>query len=149
MSAIPIETIEAKQSELGALIQKFKEQSQARTIQIEGRTIELRPGERYAGAKLDDDGQHLHDVIVLAARPDDTYTFDEAQDWAKSVGGDAPSPEECALIKANCPDVITRWIWTNKLYAGNASFAWYFTSDGPTLNLDRSAEGGALAVRRA
>ncbi|WP_342617178.1 hypothetical protein [Rhodoferax sp. GW822-FHT02A01] len=148
MSLITIETIEAKQTELGALIQKFKEQSQVKVIKIEGRTIELRPGECYAGAKLDEHGNHLHDVIVLAARSEESYTFDGAQQWAKAAGGDAPSPEECALIKANCPGLITRWTWTNKTHEENASYAWCFTSNG-TAGRPKSAEGGALAVRRS
>jgi len=149
MPPITIEAIEQKQTELGALIQKFKDQSQVKVIKIEGRIIELLPVERYAGAKLDDHGNHLHDVIVLAARSDDSHNFDGAQQWAKSVGGDAPSPEECALIKANCPDVLTRWIWTNKTHAENASSAWDFGSGGDTYVSSKSAAGGALAVRRA
>ncbi len=147
MSPITIEAIEAKQTELSALIQKFKEQPKVKVINIESRTVELLPGERYAGAKLDDHGNHLHDTIVLAARSNETHNFDGAQQWAKSVGGDAPSPEECALIKANCPDVLTRWYWTGEEY--DASDAWYFYSDGHTSLGSKFAAGGALAVRRA
>lgn len=145
---ITIEAIEAKQTELGALIQKFKEQTQVKVIQIAGRTIELHPGERYAGAKLGEDGEHLHDVIVLAARTEDTHTYDGAQAWAKSVGGECPSLEDAALIKANCPGLVTRWTWSNKTHEDNASYAWYFTSNGFTFTNLKGAEGVALAVRK-
>ena len=149
MSLITIESIEQKQTELGALIQKFKQQSQVTVIKIEGRTVELQPGERYAGAKLDAQGNFLHDTIVMAARSDKTHDFDGAQAWAKSVGGDCPSLEEAALIKANCPDIVTRWTWSNKVHEEDASTAWYFYSYGVTYGTYRSAQGGALAVRRS
>ena len=146
---ITIEDIEQKQSELDKMIQQFKEQPQVKTVKIAGRSIELHPGESYAGAKLDENGEHLHDVIVMAARTEETYTFDGAQDWAKSLGGDCPSPEEAALIKANCPGLVKRWTWTNKPHEDNASYAWYFYSNGYTYDFRKSAEGGALAVRRS
>ncbi|MFN4360492.1 MAG: DUF1566 domain-containing protein [Hylemonella sp.] len=149
MPPITIEAIEARQSELDKMIQQFKAQSSVRVIEIEGRTIELQPGERYAGARLDEQGQHLHDVIVLAARPDSDKNWQAAQDWAADQGGEAPTPEEFALIKANCPEVLSKsWYWTNKTHAQDASCAWYFTSDGFTLSHHKSAAGGALAVRR-
>jgi hypothetical protein len=149
MPPITIEAIAQKQTELEKLIQQFK-QSQCITITIDRRTIELQSGERYAGAKLDAQGNHLHDTIVMADRPDSKMTFDATQKWAESVGGNAPSPEEFALIKANCADLLTEsWYWTNKPHADDSSYAWYFYSDGYTSNLSRSAAGGALAVRRA
>jgi hypothetical protein len=148
MPAITIEAIEEKQSELGNLIQQFKRQSLGANIKINGRTIELQPGERYAGAKLDAQGNHLHDVIVMAARPSGKLNFRATQEWAESVGGDASSPEEFALIKANCADLLTEpWYWTNKPHT-DASYAWDFDSNGDTRIHYKSAAGGALAVRR-
>ena len=151
MSLITLEAIEQKQSELGTLIQQFKQQSLVAIIKIDGRTVELQAGERYAGAKLDAKGNYLHDVIVLAARPSGKLNFDDTQEWVESVGGDdAPSPEEFALIKANCGDLLTEsWYWTNKPHAENASYAWFFNSRGGTDIGGKSAAGGALAVRRA
>ena len=149
MTKVTIEAVRAKQTELNAMITKLVEQaSQERQIKIEARTIKLCPGERYAGAKLHSDGSFSHDVIVLAARTDDDYSFQGAQEWAKANGGDAPSPEECALIKANCPEVLTKsWVWTNRPHAENASYAWYFYSHGDCYYNHKSAQGGALAVR--
>lgn len=57
MPPITIEAIEQKQTELGTLIQKFKQQSQGTLIKLEGRAIELQVGERYAGAKHFRDGK--------------------------------------------------------------------------------------------
>lgn len=150
MPHVTIEAVKAKQTELNAMIIKLVEHaSQGRQIKIESRTIELRAGEAYAGAKLHADGSFSHDVIVLPARTDDDYNWQGAQDWAKANGGDAPSPEECALIKANCPNVLKiSWIWTNKTHADDASYAWYFYSYGYCGHDRKSAQGGALAVRR-
>lgn len=148
MPTVTIESIEEKQTELGKLIQQFKEQSKGVTISVPSCAIELRPGERYAGARLDAQGRHLHHVIVLAARPSKKLKWVEALAWGKEVGGEVASPEEYALIKANCPDLLTEWNWTNKEHEEDASCAWYFDSDGTTLNgLRKGAAGGALAVR--
>lgn len=150
MPPITLEAVQEKQTELAAMIQRLKEQAASDTkIEIEGRTIVLHAGERYASAKLDANGKFLHDVIVMAARPAKKLVFDGVQEWAKEVGGDAPSPEEFALIKANCSDLLTEsWYWTNKPHAGDASYAWDFHSNGFTSDDHTSAAGGALAVRR-
>lgn len=109
----------------------------------------MSPGQRYAGIELDAQGTPTAHLVVLPARTTERFNFKGTQDWAQSVGGEAPSPEQFALIKANCPDVLTEsWYWTNRPYAGNASHAWYFGSDGLTHYTSRSAQGGALAVRR-
>src|ERR1035437_6369505 len=151
MSLITLEAIQEKQAELTSMIQRLQDQAASGTqIEIEGRTIVLQVGERYAGAKLDANGNFLHDVIVMTPGPTKKQDFDGVQAWAKAVGGDAPSPEEFALIKANCGDLLTEsWYWTNKPYAENASHAWYFRSDGSTGIGYKSAAGGALSVRRA
>ncbi len=149
-TTVTLKSVQAKQTELNAMIEQLANQAQqVRQIKIEGRTIELQAGESYAGAKLHKDGSFSHDVIVCAARTDDDYNFQGAQDWAYAAGGDAPSTEEFALIKANCGHRLTNsWYWTNKPHAENASYAWHFFSAGLTTIGNKSAAGGALAVRR-
>ena len=147
MSEVTLAAVKAKQSELTEMIQKLEQASL--TIKIEGRTIELQPGERYAGARLDPQGRHLHHVIVMAARPSKKLEWKEALTWGSQAGGAVGSPEEYALVKANCPDLLTEsWYWTGKEYEGDASYAWTFFSLGYTSDDRKSAAGGALAFRR-
>ena len=149
MPPVTIEAVQAKQSELDQMIQQLVAQSSVREIKIEGRTIKLQPGERYAGARLDAQGQHMHDTIVLTARPASKLNWQGALDFGVQSGGQLASPEEYALIKANCPDLLTDpWCWTNREYEDDASAAWSFFSIGNTLSHRKSAAGGALAVRR-
>lgn len=151
MTTITLNDVKAKQAELNNMISQLVEQaSKPRQITIGTRTIELHPGERYAGAMLEEDGTLSHDVIVLAARFEGRKDWQGVQDWAKAVGGAAPSPEEFALIKANCADVLTEsWYWTDRTHADEASSAWDFNSYGLTDYHLKSYRGGALAVRRS
>ena len=152
MSAITLETIEAKQSELADLIAKFKAQPAAGPIlhrfgEVE---IELQPGERYAGMVLDQDGTLLHHLVLMAQRPDEDLNWQDAMDWAKKIGGELPTRQEQALLFANCkPHLESAWHWSCQTYEGDASFAWlcYF-GHGTQLNRHKSYEGSAVAVRR-
>ena len=151
MSAVTLEAVKAKQTELAKLIEQLQAHpaGQPTTIQIEALTISLAPGERYAGARLDPQGNHLHHVIVLAERRKESQDWKSALKWGAKFGDGVAAPEEYALIKANCPDLLTEsWYWTNKEYEDDASFAWFFLSDGDTYGYRKSSAGGALAVRR-
>lgn len=149
---VTIEAIQAKQNELAAMIEQFATaHSKERQIKLPGGVLTLQEGERYAGERLDENGNHLHHVIVMAARPTGKLNWKDAQAWAKEQGGDVASPEEYALIKANCPDLLTAgtWYWSNREHKDDASYAWYVYSGGDTFNFHKSFEGSALAVRRA
>ena len=70
MSQITIEAIQAKQTELAAMIQQLQSRPVTKTvIEIESCDIELAPGEHYAGAVLDINGEHQHHLILMDARP--------------------------------------------------------------------------------
>ena len=85
MTTITLEDLEARQAELAEMIASFKHSG--RTVAVPGAAIELRPGERYVGLVLAEDGTPLHHVILLAARPSQRLTWQGAMDWATSVGG--------------------------------------------------------------
>ena len=151
MPPITLEAVQAKQTELAAMIQQLTQQAQQGTqITIEGRTIELQAGERYAGAALDADGNHLHHLVVV----DQTTTklpWQDAMDWAKDFGAQLPTRQELALIFANCkPHLKPEWHWSSETHEEDASYAWACDFDGGdqgSLTL-KSYEGGAVAVRR-
>ncbi len=120
------------------------------TIKINAITIELQPGERYAGAALDAAGQLKHHLILLPARPAQRAPWQTQMDWAASVGGHLPDRQEQALLYTNCKDALPKELcWSGQEYEGDASFAWYcyFLNGTQTGNL-KSYEGSAVAVSR-
>jgi len=149
--SVTIETIQAKQTELAAMIKALQEQAEKVTyIEIDEATIELQPGERYAGAILDEDGDHVHYLVLMAARPTDKLNFQAAMDWAARVGGCLPTRQEQALLYANCkPHLKPEWHWSCQEHEEDASYAWGCVfgigSQGIT---PKSYEGSAVAVRR-
>ena len=152
MSAITLEAIQAKQSELAKLIQQFSEQpkSAARTIEVEDRYIQLEPGEHYAGAVLDADGNHMHDLVLLPQRHGKRLNWNAALEWAEEVGGALPTRQEQALIFANCkPHLEGVYHWSCEEYEENASYAWgcYFHAGGQGP-AHKGTELAAFAVRR-
>ena len=148
---VTIEAIKARQTELAAMIQAFQEQATAVTyIEIEETTIELQPGERYAGAVLDEDGDHMFHLVLMAERPDKKLAWQESMDWAAGVGGSSPTRQEQALLFANCkPHLKAEWHWSSESYESDASCAWNCFFDGGDQYYDhKSYEGSAVAVRR-
>jgi len=149
MSLITLKTIQEKQAELAALIAQFSAPTTVR-IHIPAVEIELRPGERYAGAVLDADGHLSHHLVEMAQRPTGKINWQAAMNWAASVDGDLPSPQEQALLYANCkPHLDPSWHWSNKTHEEDASYAWGCNFyDGYQDGLLKSYEGSAVAVRR-
>lgn len=150
MSPVTLQTIQAKQTELAMMIMQFKDQQESREIDILDCTITLQPGEHYAGAVLDTDGEHLHHLVLMAEVPDSKLAWQSAMDWATSVGGTLPTSQEQALLFANCkPHLQPVWHWSSETHADNASFAWYCSFyRGGQGSRDKSFGGSAVAVRR-
>ena len=151
MTAVTIELIQAKQTELAALIAQLQATpAQAiRNVYIEEETIDLAPGEHYAGAVLDANGQHMHHLVLMAAKPERDLDWKAALEWAEEVGGALPTRQEQALLLANCkPHLQPRWHWSCEEHENNASYAWGCYFGGGTQDYVRkSFEGSAVAVR--
>ena len=142
-----IETIKAKQAELEKLIEQL--QAQTTVIEIKERTVKLHPGEHYAGAVLDADGNHLHDLILLPQHGK-RMTWEKAKKWAEEIGGALPTRQEQTMIFANCkPHLEGVCHWSCEEYEEDASYAWicYFSS-GHQVNHHKNGELAAVAVRR-
>ena len=153
MSEITLEAIEAKQTELSLLIAKFKEQptTPATTQWVFPEvSIELQPGEHYAGAVLDESGHLMHHLVLMAQLPKGKLNWQAACDWAESVGGDLPNRQELSLLFANCkPHLQAVWHWSNETHADDASYAWCCNFGyGYVYGGHKSYEGSAVAVRR-
>ena len=150
MSPITLEAITAKQTELNEMIQRLQAQAVSATmIEIEGTTLPLQPGEHYAGAVLDENGNHKHHLVLMAQRPIGKLAWQFAMDWATSVDGALPTRQEQALLFANCkPHLDPVWHWSSETHDEDASFAWICSFDFGSQNFVRkSYEGSAVAVR--
>lgn len=120
------------------------------TLQIPAITIELHPGERYAGPVLDAEGRVKHHLVLLPHRPESRLNWDATKAWATSVGGELPDQQEQALLFANCePHLQPGWHWSCQEDEEDASYAWSCHFDlGSQGNNHKSFEGSAVAVRR-
>jgi hypothetical protein len=151
VSAITLEAIQAKQTELAKLIQQFSEQPKAagRTIEIEDRYIKLEPGEYYAGTVLDADGNHMHDLVLMPQRHGKRLDWKAALEWAEEIGGALPTRQEQSLIFANCkPHLEGVYHWSCEEYEGDASCAWgCFFLVGSQYYFRKHHELAAVAVR--
>ena len=151
MSAVTLEVIQAKQTELEKLIQQFQSQpiEKGREIKIEGHVISLAPGEHYAGAVLDADGNHMHDLVLMATRPGKRVNWKAALEWAEEVGGALPTRQEQALLFANCkPHLEGIYHWSCEEYEGDASYAWLCDFGyGLQTYYRKACEIAAVAVR--
>ncbi len=100
-------------------------------------------------------GAHVA-VVLLADKPDERLTWEDAKAWAQGIDGQLPTHPIAALLYANAKDQFDRaWYWTaDSLEAdtGNkrdASYAWYcLFSLGSQGCIDVSSAGAARAVRR-
>ena len=109
---------------------------------------ELNEGELYAGAIINPDGTGHH-IILLTGDKDDG-NWDDAMQWAKSLGGDLPNRVESALLFNQSKDQLKpEWYWTNEQHASSSSGAWSqnFTN-GYQDYYYKDTELRARAVRR-
>ena len=152
MSEVTLEQVQAKQAELAALIARLTAPAAVPTIlQVPAATIELQPGERYAGVLLNDDCSVRAHLVLMAAKSDEKLIWQDAMDWAKGVGGELPSRQEMALLFANCRDHMEKddWQWSRDTHESDASSAWYCFFTLGYVSFNRiSYEGRARAVRR-
>lgn len=104
----------------------------------------------YAGiARADDQGLD-HIIEVIDAAPD-KMTWQQAMDWAASVGGTLPTRKQQALIFANVPELFEQEAyWSCELSAGYEGYAWaQDVNDGfQSYNGLKSVGLRARAVRR-
>ena len=149
MTAITLETIQARQDELAAMIAEFNA-NKSRTITLPTASIELRPGEQYAGLVLKDDGTPSHHLVLMAARPDERLAWQAANDWAAAVGGTLPTGREQSLIHAHCRAHIKHaWHWSSESFEEDALRAGCCNFNYGYRGVEiKSFEFCAVAVRR-
>ena len=147
MTPITLDAIEAKQTEISKLIAQFKDQASRPTwLVLPQVDVQLYPGERYAGPVLDEAGNVLYHLVLMAQKPATKLNHQAAMDWAASIGGMLPTRQEQALLYANCkPHLKPEWHWSCETYKDDASYAWLCNF---SYGLNKSYAGSAVAVRR-
>ena len=101
-------------------------------------------GGEFAGITTKPDGTHW--AITKLPGYGAKLNHDKALADAQERGGELPTKAVAALVVANLK-IERGWYWTCQVHESDASSAWDFYSNGYTRGNDRSAQGGALAVR--
>ena len=125
---ITLEKLEAKQTELSALIEKFK--AQKSTLSLFPISIpfpELNEGEEFAGAIVRPNGS-TDIVILLPGEMPGKANFKDCAKWAKSVGGVVPDKLASALLFETMNDKLQKdYYWTSSLRSEGDAFVQHFS----------------------
>ena len=117
---ITLESIKAEQTKLAQMIAKFEANAPALFVVPEA-SIELQPGERYAGLILGDDGKPSHHLVLLPS--DVEATWEGAKKLAAKAGGDLPTRREQSLLFANLKgEFQADWYWSGEQSSENYAF---------------------------
>ena len=145
---ITLEKLEEKQTELGVLIEKFKEQEAAKpSYPMTLNRPTLAEGEKFVGFIVSADGTKKDAIILLPGEKQDV-TWKQAQEWAKSIGGDLPDRVESALLfKTLKLDFSENWYWAGEACGSGTAWVQHFRFGGVNYD-DVGDDFRARAVRR-
>lgn len=148
---ITLEQIQEAQSRVNRMIDEFVAQDRAQqTVEyaVPEASLELEPGERYAGIILDANGYPKYNLILLHGDSNRAPWADKKA-WAESIGGELPTRREQSLLFANLLGFREDWYWSDETHTENSSYAWYqYFGYGSQNYIRKSAEIRAVAVRR-
>ena len=152
-TTITLESIKAEHIKLADMIAAFEKQQEPSALFFPEATINLAPGEHYAGLVIGKDGEPSYHLVLLPGQADD-ITWEKAMEWASKQGGDSvaslPTRREQALLYANLKEEFEeRAYWSCEAHESESGWAWYQTFYyGHQYLLRRDAELRARAVRR-
>jgi hypothetical protein len=146
--SITLEAIKAEQTKVNEMIAEFEKQA-ACAYHVAAATINLAPGERYAGLILGENGETDYHLVLLPGEAEEV-TWDNAGKWAQEQGGVLPSRREQSLLFANLKgEFQPAWYWSGQQHEQESGWAWcqgFFDGrQGTSLRYD---EFRARAVRR-
>jgi hypothetical protein len=107
-------------------------------------TLEINPGERYAGLVLDAvTGLPSHHLVLLPGEAAG-MSWEDASKWAKEQGGDLPTRQEQSLLFANLiSEFQPEWYWSGeKASTGGAWYQGFYSGHQARISL-----GNELRVR--
>lgn len=108
-------------------------------------------GGEVMGVMAGQDGKPDYLLIDLGVEPANDVTWQEALDWAKSVGGELPTRREQSVMFGNRREgqYQPRWYWSCEQCAGDERCAWVQNFyDGYQLFTRKVDHLRARAVRR-
>ncbi|TAM07216.1 MAG: DUF1566 domain-containing protein [Paraburkholderia sp.] len=145
---ITLEALKAEHTKFGEMIAAFEKQA-ASEYRVEGITIALAPGERYAGLVLGENGDADYHLILLPGEAEE-ITWADAVEWAEEQDGSLPTRREQSLLFANLKGEFQHaYYWSNEQHETNSGWAWYqHFYGGSQGGNDKSAALRARAVRR-
>ena len=150
MSTVTLEKIQAEQERLNAMIASFTASKNVQDLfPINIGFPQLNDGEKWVGIIMSADGRKKEHVILLPGEQDD-INWQDATEWAASIGGQLPDRVESALL-FNCmkDEFKEEAYWTCEEHKGNAEWAWFQSFDyGGQSNTTKNYELRARAVRR-
>lgn len=153
MTAITLDEIKAQHAKVAEMITAFEKQQEPSALFFPEATINLAPGEHYAGLVVGKDGEPSYHLVLLPGQAED-ITWDNATAWAAKHGGgyvaSLPTSREQALLYANLKEEFEdRAYWSCEAHESESGWAWYQYFTNGTQNLDhKSDELRARAVRR-
>jgi hypothetical protein len=152
-TTITLESIKAEHAKLADMIASFEKQQESSALFFPEVTIDLAPGENYAGLIVGKDGEPSYHLVLLPGQADD-ITWEKAMVWASEQGGEniisLPTRREQALLFANLKEQFEeRAYWSCEAHATGSSWAWSQSFDhGTQDNYNCTSELRARAVRR-
>ena len=147
---ITLETIKAEQTKLAQMIETIEEDMKKNAFfEYQGKRVPLAIGEKYIGTIISADGTRNHHIILLPGAVSGK-TWNDAKEWAESIGGELPDRSEGALLFATMKDEFEEdWYWTREAHASGSGYAWYQNfGNGYQYDIVISYELRARAVRR-
>jgi hypothetical protein len=109
---------------------------------------ELHEGETHLCALVNGDGSITHTILMKDAK--ENINWQDAMEWASSLGGDLPTRAELILLYENHKEKFKEtWYWSNTLHDSASSCAWFHDfGSGNQTNWHEDYELRARAVRR-
>jgi hypothetical protein len=150
MSKVTLDEIKATQEKLNAMIASFESTTSVQDLfPINIGFPQLNDGEKWVGLIMSADGHKKEHLILLPGQKDEV-NWQDANEWAASIGGTLPDRVESALLFNSMKDEFEEEAyWTCEEHKGNDSWAWYQGFNGGTQRIHgKDGELRARAVRR-
>lgn len=127
MENVTLNEIKATQEKLAKMIAQFENASKniEDLFPINIGFPQLQDGEKWLGLVISADGSKKEHVILLPGEVEEVE-WQEAMEWAKSIGGELPDRVEQALLfKSMKNEFKEEAYWSCETHANNTGWAWY------------------------